>query len=125
MESATTVTVTSPKKKVGSEGSGSDTSSGGGGSHHSGGGGGRNGEKDRDKEKGLFEYFGWVYHLGTNSIGHEYCHLRFLFIRGKYVEMYKRDPHENPGIVRFSIVVFDLIWKGFFFIFEFCVYCLE
>ncbi|KAJ4709656.1 protein ENHANCED DISEASE RESISTANCE 2-like [Melia azedarach] len=98
MESATTVTVTSPKKKVGSEGSGSDTSSGGGGSHHSGGGGGRNGEKDRDKEKGLFEYFGWVYHLGTNSIGHEYCHLRFLFIRGKYVEMYKRDPHENPGI---------------------------
>lgn len=44
-----------------------------------------------------FEYFGWVYHLGVNSIGHQYCHLRFLFIRGKYVEMYKRDPHENPG----------------------------
>ncbi|XP_059461392.1 protein ENHANCED DISEASE RESISTANCE 2-like [Corylus avellana] len=41
---------------------------------------------------------GWVYHLGVNSIGHEYCHLRFLFIRGKYVEMYKRDPSENPGI---------------------------
>ncbi|KAI4377730.1 hypothetical protein MLD38_015310 [Melastoma candidum] len=46
----------------------------------------------------VFEFFGWVYHLGVNSIGHEYCHLRFLFIRGKYVEMYKRDPHENPGI---------------------------
>ncbi|GMH30666.1 hypothetical protein Nepgr_032509 [Nepenthes gracilis] len=45
-----------------------------------------------------FEYFGWVYHLGVNKIGHEFCHLRFLFIRGKYVEMYKRDPHENPGI---------------------------
>ncbi|XP_010542087.1 PREDICTED: protein ENHANCED DISEASE RESISTANCE 2 isoform X2 [Tarenaya hassleriana] len=59
-------------------------------SHSSGGGGGGEG--------GVFEYFGWVYHLGTNSIGHEYCHLRFLFIRGKYVEMYKRDPHENPGI---------------------------
>ncbi|KAL9272042.1 ENHANCED DISEASE RESISTANCE 2-like-like protein [Drosera capensis] len=44
------------------------------------------------------EYFGWVYHLGTNKIGHEFCHLRFLFIRGKYVEMYKRDPHHNPGI---------------------------
>lgn len=44
------------------------------------------------------EYFGWVYHLGTNKIGHEFCHLRFLFIRGKYVEMYKRDPHQNPGI---------------------------
>lgn len=50
-------------------------------------------------EKGIFEYFGWVYHIGVNSIGHEYCHLRFLFIRGKYVEMYKRDPDENPGIV--------------------------
>ncbi|KAM0026202.1 putative START domain, protein ENHANCED DISEASE RESISTANCE 2, START-like domain superfamily [Helianthus debilis subsp. tardiflorus] len=44
------------------------------------------------------EYFGWVYHLGTNSIGREFCHLRFLYIRGKYVMMYKRDPHENPGI---------------------------
>ncbi|KAH9654565.1 START domain-containing protein [Citrus sinensis] len=87
---------TSSVKKLGSEGSGSDTSSGGGNSRHDGGvGGGRN---VGDKEKGYFEYFGWVYHMGTNSIGHEYCHLRFLFIRGKYVEMYKRDPHENPGI---------------------------
>ncbi|KAG7610804.1 START domain [Arabidopsis suecica] len=49
-------------------------------------------------EGGTFEYFGWVYHLGVNKIGHEYCNLRFLFIRGKYVEMYKRDPHENPDI---------------------------
>ncbi|CAO2822540.1 unnamed protein product [Amaranthus hypochondriacus] len=45
-----------------------------------------------------FQYSGWVFHLGTNKIGHEFCHPRFLFIRGKYVEMYKRDPHENPGI---------------------------
>ncbi|KAH6794365.1 ENHANCED DISEASE RESISTANCE protein [Perilla frutescens var. hirtella] len=44
-----------------------------------------------------FEYSGWVYHLGVNKIGHEYCHFRFLSIRGKYLEMYKRDPHENPG----------------------------
>lgn len=51
------------------------------------------------EEKGMFEYFGWIYHLGVNSIGHEYCHLRFLFIRGKCVSMYKRDPHQNPGIV--------------------------
>ncbi|KAL5547664.1 hypothetical protein UlMin_002895 [Ulmus minor] len=50
------------------------------------------------EERSVFEIFGWVYHLGVNSIGREYCHLRFLFIRGKYVEMYKRDPHENPGI---------------------------
>lgn len=59
-------------------------------------GGGGGGEDQRGSS--TFEYFGWVYHLGVNSIGHEYCHLRFLFIRGKYVEMYKRDPHENPGI---------------------------
>ncbi|XP_057550689.1 protein ENHANCED DISEASE RESISTANCE 2 [Amaranthus tricolor] len=45
-----------------------------------------------------FQYSGWVFHLGTNKIGHEFCHPRFLFIRGKYVEMYKRDPDENPGI---------------------------
>ncbi|KAM7268894.1 hypothetical protein ACFE04_011060 [Oxalis oulophora] len=49
-------------------------------------------------DEARFEFFGWVYRLGVNKIGHEYCHLRFLFIRGKYVEMYKRDPHENPGI---------------------------
>lgn len=51
------------------------------------------------KKRPKFQYSGWVFHLGTNKIGHEYCHPRFLFIRGKYVEMYKRDPHENPGIV--------------------------
>lgn len=68
--------------------SGSSSSGGGGGE---GGGGG-----------GTFEYFGQVYHLGSNKIGHDYCHLRFLFIRGKYVEMYKRDPHENPDIVSSS-----------------------
>ncbi|KAG9138669.1 hypothetical protein Leryth_018557 [Lithospermum erythrorhizon] len=44
------------------------------------------------------EYSGWVYHVGVNSIGHEYCHLRFLLVRGKYVEMFKRDPAQNPGI---------------------------
>lgn len=68
----------------------------GGGEDHKGGGGGGGAS--------TFEYFGWVYHLGINSIGHEYCHLRFLFIRGKYVEMYKRDPHENPGIVRILLI---------------------
>ncbi|CAN0838553.1 Protein ENHANCED DISEASE RESISTANCE 2 [Linum grandiflorum] len=56
------------------------------------------GSSGKGEDKGAFEYFGWIYHLGTNSIGHDYCHLRFLFIRGKYVEMFKRDPHENPGI---------------------------
>ncbi|PON44328.1 START-like domain containing protein [Trema orientale] len=76
--------------KAGSVGSERD------GSEHSFGAG--SGGEERGGGAHVFEYFGWVYHLGVNSIGHEYCHLRFLFIRGKYVEMYKRDPHENPGI---------------------------
>lgn len=50
------------------------------------------------KKRPKFQYSGWVFHLGTNKLGHEYCHPRFLFIRGKYVEMYKRDPHHNPAI---------------------------
>ena len=50
-----------------------------------------------------FEYSGWVYHLGVNKIGREYCHFRFLSIRGKYMEMYKRDPQDNPGIVYLSL----------------------
>lgn len=58
----------------------------------------REGSESGADEGGLFEYFGWVYHLGANSIGREFCHLRFLYIKGKHVCMYKRDPHENPGI---------------------------
>lgn len=71
-------------------------SSKGGGSSESGGS--ENGSGD-GFGRTRFEYFGWVYHLGTNSIGREFCHLRFLYIKGKYVIMYKRDPNENPGIV--------------------------
>ncbi|KAL3362561.1 hypothetical protein AABB24_012055 [Solanum stoloniferum] len=67
-----------------------------GGSSESGGS--ESGADERGGENDAFEYFGWVYHLGVNTIGHEYCHLRFLYIRGKYMEMYKRDPHENPGL---------------------------
>ncbi|CAK8563537.1 unnamed protein product [Lathyrus sativus] len=62
------------------------------------GSGGSERDAGEDKDRGIFEFFGWVYHLGVNSIGREYCHLRFLFIRGKYVSMYKRDPHENHAI---------------------------
>ncbi|KAL7190950.1 hypothetical protein ACSBR2_023092 [Camellia fascicularis] len=63
------------------------------------------------EERGRFEFFGWVYHFRVNSIGHEYCHLRFLFIRGKYVEMYKRDPREYPGIkpIRRGVVGYTLM----------------
>uniref|UniRef100_A0A0D9X892 Uncharacterized protein n=1 Tax=Leersia perrieri TaxID=77586 RepID=A0A0D9X892_9ORYZ len=52
---------------------------------------------------------GWVYHLGVNSIGHEYRHLRFLVIRGKTVAMYKRDPSKNPGIVGFRSLLPPLL----------------
>lgn len=72
----------------------------GGGSSESGGS--ESGAEEKGCSRTRFEYFGWVYHLGTNSIGREFCHLRFLYIRGKYVMMYKRDPHENPGIVSFN-----------------------
>ncbi|KAJ1700293.1 hypothetical protein LUZ63_000072 [Rhynchospora breviuscula] len=41
---------------------------------------------------------GWVYHLGVNSIGHQYCHLRYLLLRGNCLFMYKRDPHQTPAI---------------------------
>ncbi|KAM0021144.1 hypothetical protein Hdeb2414_s0024g00647551 [Helianthus debilis subsp. tardiflorus] len=70
------------------------------GSGSSESGGSESGAEGRTR----FEYFGWVYHLGTNSIGREFCHLRFLYIRGKYVMMYKRDPNENPGIVWFNLI---------------------
>ncbi|XP_042418175.1 protein ENHANCED DISEASE RESISTANCE 2-like isoform X2 [Zingiber officinale] len=43
-------------------------------------------------------YGGWVYHLGVNTVGHEYCHLRYLVLRGAYIVMYKRDPEEHPGM---------------------------
>ncbi|KAG5243777.1 protein ENHANCED DISEASE RESISTANCE [Salix suchowensis] len=85
METTTLAT----KVKVERDG-GSDGSSGSGSSSSGGDGGG--------EERGVYMYSGWVYHLGTNSIGHQYCHLRFMFIKGKYVEMYKRDPQEHPGI---------------------------
>ncbi|RLM62055.1 uncharacterized protein C2845_PM14G17570 [Panicum miliaceum] len=45
-----------------------------------------------------YECLGWVYHIGVNSVGHEYGHLRFLTIRGKSVAMSKRDPLDNPEI---------------------------
>ncbi|CAL5374339.1 unnamed protein product [Camellia sinensis] len=72
-------------KKTGSEGGSSESGAG-------------------TEERGRFEFFGWVYHFRVNSIGHEYYHLRFLFIRGKYVEMYKRDPREYPDIKGMVVV---------------------
>jgi len=94
----------------GGGGGGSGGGGGGGGSGGGGSGGGGGGE-----ERGIYVYSGWVYHLGTNSIGRQYCHLRFLFIKGKYVQMYKRDPQDHPGIVCF------LLCLPFFFIVFCCL----
>ncbi|KAF9662798.1 hypothetical protein SADUNF_Sadunf18G0091800 [Salix dunnii] len=58
----------------------------------------REGGSDGSSGSGGSSGYGWVYHLGTNSIGRQYCHLRFLFIKGKFVKMYKRDPQDHPGI---------------------------
>ncbi|KAI3496047.1 hypothetical protein L1887_38397 [Cichorium endivia] len=73
-----------------------ETSEGGGGSSGSGGDSGPE-EKDVRNSRPKFQHSGWVYHLGTNSIKRESCNRRFLHIKGKYVMMYKRDPHEHPG----------------------------
>jgi hypothetical protein len=103
-----TMEMTTPLRKSGSEGSESSGGSGAG--------------------AGAGAVGGWVYHLGVNSIGHEYCHLRFLLIRGKYVEMYKRDPSENPGIVRethlfsFSLFLLEFFFFFFFFFPQFYVF---
>ncbi|KAJ6958309.1 START domain-containing protein [Populus alba x Populus x berolinensis] len=87
------------------ESSGASGGGGGGGSGGGGGGGGGSGSGGGGEERAIYVYSGWVYHLGTNSIGRQYCHLRFLFIKGKYVQMYKRDPQDHPGIVDLSAVV--------------------
>eukprot|EP00246_Nothoceros_aenigmaticus_P012192 TRINITY_DN3653_c0_g1_i3.p1 TRINITY_DN3653_c0_g1~~TRINITY_DN3653_c0_g1_i3.p1 ORF type:complete len:725 (+),score=125.57 TRINITY_DN3653_c0_g1_i3:628-2802(+) len=44
-------------------------------------------------------YAGWVFHLGTNSLGISFCHARFLKIERNYVTMYKRDPQESSNSV--------------------------
>ncbi|KAG0466936.1 hypothetical protein HPP92_018516 [Vanilla planifolia] len=63
------------------------------------------------RSEGELEYSGWVYHLGVNSIGHEYFHLRFLRLRGNRVAMYKRDPQDRPGVgpIRKGIVSHSLM----------------
>lgn len=63
----------------------------------SSGSGGDSATEEKAVGRPVFEHSGWVYHLGINSIKREYCHRRFLHIKGKYVMMYKRNPHEHPG----------------------------
>jgi hypothetical protein len=54
---------------------------------------------DRENDHGIPAYGGWVYHMGTHSVGYQYFHARYLVIRGKYVTMFKRDPVEHPRAV--------------------------
>ncbi|KAL1817681.1 hypothetical protein ACET3Z_020255 [Daucus carota] len=68
------------------------------------GGGGESGGSADEKGGGgdananvrPFEYYGWVYHLAGHKI--EFFRRRFLWIRGTYLQMFKRDPHQHPGI---------------------------
>ncbi|XP_078443186.1 ENHANCED DISEASE RESISTANCE protein (DUF1336) [Wolffia australiana] len=60
-------------------------------------------------------YSGWVYHLGVNSVGHEYCHLRYLTLKDKYIAMYKRNPNEDhrikpirKGVISHALKVEDM-----------------
>ncbi|KAK1418429.1 hypothetical protein QVD17_27573 [Tagetes erecta] len=71
--------------------------------------------KNEGVSSSTFEHSGWVYHLGTSSIKREYCHRRFLHIKGKYVMMYKRNPNEHPdakpirrGVVGHTLVMEEL-----------------
>ncbi|KAJ7523493.1 hypothetical protein O6H91_18G051900 [Diphasiastrum complanatum] len=54
------------------------------------------GESEKDAVVGP-TYGGWVYHMGLNSLGYQFCHARYLLIKGKYAVMFKRDPSEYPG----------------------------
>ncbi|PWA52006.1 hypothetical protein CTI12_AA458240 [Artemisia annua] len=61
-------------------------------------GGGDSATEEKVVGRSTFEHSGWVYHqLGTSSLKREYCHRRYLHIKGKYVMMYKRNPHEHPS----------------------------
>lgn len=51
-------------------------------------------------DMGVAAYAGWVYHVGTSSLGYQFCTDRFLIIKGKHVTMFKRNPVEYPRAVR-------------------------
>jgi hypothetical protein len=70
---------------------------------------------DRENDHDIPAYGGWVYHMGTHSLGYQYFHARYLVIRGKYVTMFKRDPVEHPravpitrGVVSHHLMVEDV-----------------
>lgn len=77
-------------------------------------------ESDRDSDlgglasdMGVAAYAGWVYHVGTSSLGYQFFTDRFLIIKGKHVTMFKRNPVEYPRAVcrRFSSVTLPCFVK--------------
>ena len=74
-----------------------------GGKPHAGSDNGSSGRGSRSS------YSGWVYHIGVSSIGHQYCRLRYLTLKDKYIAMYKRDPHDDHGIVRSLALYLSLL----------------
>jgi hypothetical protein len=54
---------------------------------------------DREIDHGIRGYVGWVYHVGTNSLGCQFCHARYLVIKGKHITMFKRNPIDYPQAV--------------------------
>jgi len=58
------------------------------------------GSNGRDIDRGpIPAYGGWVYHVGTSTLGYQFCRPRFLVIKGTHVTMFKRDPVEYPRAV--------------------------
>ena len=47
-------------------------------------------------------YEGWLYHVGVNSLGYQFCRSRYLVIKGNRVEMYTANPQERPRKVCFG-----------------------
>lgn len=46
---------------------------------------------DRDSDRGVCCYVGWVYYVGMNLLGYLFCSDWFLVIKGKFVIMFKCD----------------------------------
>ncbi|KAG0553541.1 hypothetical protein KC19_12G018800 [Ceratodon purpureus] len=54
------------------------------------------GSGGQSDDRGVPAYAGWVYHVGTSSLGYQFCRPRFLVIKSKYVSMFKTNPNEIP-----------------------------
>lgn len=60
----------------------------------------RMGSGGNSDERVVPAYAGWVYRVGTSSLGFQFCRPRFLVIKSKYVTMFKSNPNESPRPIR-------------------------